>query len=191
MSEKQPEKLNEQEMAGVHRLLRTVRLVSVRLVQISARTNFPANRPAGQSGRLTNMLGWDAKNIPSELPNSLVVHAEGHFAVKEDPQREQPEPDAEAHLTVELVYELPGEVDANDADKDRFAKLNGIFNAWPYFRAELFGLFPSLGLPAYTLPIYRFSEGVAVPSEKPSPSATDGGDKAGGKRDQGLSEAGK
>jgi len=147
-------------------LVRDVELQSVRFVHLSARSDFPAHRPSGSLGELTSLLGWEAHPVSTELPNSIVIRATGHFGITEDP-KQTTKPDAEAHLTIELVYKVPPDFEISEEQKTAFAQVNGVFNAWPFFRAQLFGLFPSMGLPPYTLPVYRVPGGVAVPKEAP------------------------
>jgi hypothetical protein len=165
MNDKKQENSSSAVMESLQRLVGVVELQAVRFVQLSAKTNFPAHRPCGSSGELTNLLGWEAHTVPTELPNSLVVQTTGHFGIVEDP-KQNAEPQAEVHLTLELVYKLPSEAQVSDEAKTRFAQINGVFNAWPFFRAKLFSLLPEMGLPPYTLPVYRVPGGVAIPTEK-------------------------
>lgn len=62
----------------------------------------------------------------------------------------------ELHARMRLEYdavESRGEVD--DASADVFARVNGIYNAWPYLREYVQASLMRLGLPSFELPLLR------------------------------------
>jgi hypothetical protein len=55
----------------------------------------------------------------------------------------------------ELEYRLPSEFLASRSELAAFAKVNGVFNAWPYFREFLQSTSQKMDLPVILLPVYR------------------------------------
>ncbi len=61
----------------------------------------------------------------------------------------------EVDTTYELVYEVRDQANLTQAHYDAFADMNGIFNAWPYFREFLQSSLARMGLRPFTLPVLR------------------------------------
>jgi hypothetical protein len=67
---------------------------------------------------------------------------------------EESERAIDIYATFLLTYEI-GEHEFEQANLDAFAKLNGMFNLWPYIREFVQAMSVRMGLPALTLPVYR------------------------------------
>ncbi len=67
-----------------------------------------------------------------------------------------------------LSYSLGEDIEVSDEDLSEFADMNGIFNAWPYFRELIQSAIARMGLPPITMPVYRIG-----PSEDVRVSAPD------------------
>lgn len=65
------------------------------------------------------------------------------------------EPALEADVEIELRYGYPEGSDFRPAELEAFANLNGVFNAWPYFREFLQSATTRMGLPPFVLPVFR------------------------------------
>ena len=66
------------------------------------------------------------------------------------------ETEGEEVATVVAVFRVTYTLDQTDlpaADVEYFGKINGIFNAWPYWREYLQGTLQRMGLPQLTLPL--------------------------------------
>lgn len=58
--------------------------------------------------------------------------------------------------TLELIYELSTAADVSDEQVAAFAQLNGVYNAWPYWRELSGNLGQRLGLPfPIVVPLWR------------------------------------
>jgi preprotein translocase subunit SecB len=54
-----------------------------------------------------------------------------------------------------LNYELPEASEYPEEDLNQFAAVNGVFNAWPYFREIVQSTMARMGLPQVPLPLFR------------------------------------
>jgi hypothetical protein len=58
-------------------------------------------------------------------------------------------------VEIELRYGFPDGLDFAPEELAAFARLNGVFNAWPYFREFLQSATTRMGLPQFVLPVFR------------------------------------
>ncbi len=72
-----------------------------------------------------------------------------------------PEDGGSPLVTVSAVFDLEygceGLEDFTEEQLSAFARLNGVFNAWPYWREFVQSMTTRMGLPALVLPVYRIS----------------------------------
>ena len=54
-----------------------------------------------------------------------------------------------------LMYEMRDIEGFTDDHYEQFAKMNGVFNAWPYWREYVQNVTVRMGLPALTVPVFR------------------------------------
>jgi hypothetical protein len=72
-------------------------------------------------------------------------------------------------IQYELEYRVPADFKASRADLTAFAKVNGVFNAWPYFREIVQAATLRMDLPPVVLPVYRVPQPTkATPSAAPA-----------------------
>ncbi len=62
------------------------------------------------------------------------------------------EPALRIQAQFEITYDAPGLNENSDEQLLAFAKMNGTFNAWPYWREYLQSVSQRMGLPALTIP---------------------------------------
>jgi len=72
-----------------------------------------------------------------------------------------------------LVYSVPSDFKATKAEIRSFADVNGIFNAWPYFREFVQSTSSRMDLPPIILPVYRVPQ-----MSKPKPQEDSSSSKA-------------
>ena len=77
----------------------------------------------------------------------FVWHAGSHDA------QESSGPRARIEARFEIGYEAPALNENSDEQVLAFAKLNGIFNAWPYWREYLQSMSSRMGLPTMLIPV--------------------------------------
>ncbi len=81
---------------------------------------------------------------------------------------EEHPPWATVSTTVRLVYAFSGAVPPK-ADLEQFAKVNGIYNAWPYLREIVQSTTTRMGIAPLMLPLFRV--GTGPKKKKPNRSA--------------------
>lgn len=54
-----------------------------------------------------------------------------------------------------VAYQVPTFDGLEKANFDAFGEMNGIYNAWPYWREFVQSMTVRMGLPALTIPVYR------------------------------------
>jgi hypothetical protein len=86
-------------------------------------------------------LEYDLSQLPGGVRGKYYqrVRAGGNIVLL-DPELSKPFPTSEA---------------VNDALRTLFAGLNGVFNAWPYFREFLQSATTRMGIPQFVLPVFR------------------------------------
>ncbi len=78
---------------------------------------------------------------------------------------------AEARFAYLISYAVTGDEPLDDGDIRAFAFANGTYHSWPYVREFLADLTGRMGLPPFTLPVFRFN-----PKPKPKPVEPTPGD---------------
>ena len=57
-----------------------------------------------------------------------------------------------------LRYRVSDRAGLDDSHFDAFGHLNGVFNAWPYWREYVQSMTVRMGYPALTVPVFRFRD---------------------------------
>jgi len=69
-----------------------------------------------------------------------------------------------------LTYKTPKGAQFSDDVLAEFGRINGVFNAWPFWRELVHTAFCRMGLPPFTVPLYRLPKRRTQPAqEKPAP----------------------
>jgi preprotein translocase subunit SecB len=125
-----------------------VQIKSVRL--LNARVNF---NPSEISEGLMVKFGFDAEASKNENEKTISVRSKFQTsALKEE------EPDVKKTLVrIQGEYELEYSIDSFDKIKPEnikaFGEMNGVYNAWPYWREFVQSITVRMGLPPLTLPV--------------------------------------
>jgi hypothetical protein len=156
--------LNE-EVKKARRLIAAVSLASVRLLETSAKTRI---RISDITEDMHPQFVHSARVSPEGLREgvfyvlaSLVVRI-----ISESDQKEH----ATMKVQFELGYRLPSDFTASRSELNAFAMVNGVFNAWPYFREFVQSISQKMDLPVILLPVFRVPQqprsvtAVAAPS---------------------------
>jgi preprotein translocase subunit SecB len=81
----------------------------------------------------------------------------------------EPEKDAVVSVSAafEIKYSLPKELRASQKQLNTFARINGVFNAWPYWREFVQNMVARMNLPTITLPVFRLEDTTKIRRKKP------------------------
>jgi hypothetical protein len=85
-------------------------------------------------------------------------------------------PGVELTCVLDLRYTLPEGFESTPEERQAFADLNGVFNAWPYFREFVQSATVRMGLPAFVVPVLRLNRGKpqTQPAKAPARPASKG-----------------
>lgn len=144
-------------MALYEQAYRISSLVEIRELFL-AKASF-VRREVAKGANYTVSLKQSASSFPEPESNCLRVKASFRFAAHEGENSGANDP-VEVGATFEARYSLVKEnmSDFTQEHYDAFARTNGIFNAWPYFREFLQSSLVRMGLPAFALPVLRLPQ---------------------------------
>ena len=153
--------MNE-DLQKARRLIAAVSLANVRLLEASAKTRV---RMSEITEDMCPQFSHAARVTSDGLKDGLfyVVASLAVNIVSEPDQKEH----ASMKVQFELAYRLPSDFTASRSELSAFAKVNGIFNAWPYFREFVQSTSQKMDLPVILLPVYRVPQPPRPSSEKP------------------------
>jgi preprotein translocase subunit SecB len=123
--------------------LRDVRLISAKCSQT----------PESAHGKKTYKIDHSAKVQTDEKNGYIIVIPEFHFeAFGEDKTKE---PVVLIDVSFILAYKIDNFQGLTQKGFEQFANLNGIYNAWPYWREFVQNTIIRMGLPSLSIPVFR------------------------------------
>lgn len=147
----------------IARLIAAAQLEDVRLVELTAKTTIRSPKDVGsvdfkispsarvkerrKDGTFFVQAMMDARLIPTERRNDPAISVKAEY---------------------ELKYRLPQTFKAPRRDLHIFAAVNGVFNAWPYWRELIQSIATRMNLPPLTLPLYRLGDAIKAPAKEVS-----------------------
>lgn len=151
-------------VSSARRLIAAVQLNDVRLVEAAAKTTVRSREEIGE----VEVLAVHSARSPQGIREGffyVIAALEVRITpkggeVKRDPLR--------LKVEYELKYKVPNDFKATRAEINSFAKVNGVYNAWPYFREYVQSTLQKMNLPPLILPVYR----IPSPPSPPIPSST-------------------
>jgi hypothetical protein len=152
-------------MTDISPLIQVVQIEQVRVVSASMRTTV---RSADEAGAVQGNIGRTTHVVQRPQMGLFVIRID--FVFGAHPEQEKKPKDATTavvavNVSFELTYRIPENMSTSDEQLEEFARVNGVFNAWPYFREFVHASLARMGLPPLILPVYRLS--------KPKRPATD------------------
>jgi preprotein translocase subunit SecB len=138
-----------QDLQKAQNIISVVQLESVRLVQASARTTI---RSPEEAPEVTLFLDYSATASKDEAHSFYVLATVG-IALASSPGEKNPPVSVKAKF--ELKYRVPESCEVSKKEITAFANLNGIYNAWPYFREFVQSTTARMDLPSIILPVFR------------------------------------
>lgn len=166
MSEKITSVANEKGVAAVA-VSDRVQLLSVRLVETGAQFNeFATNIERMKTGFETETRLDTEKKRLEVLPRfSLVIAGDGADDSKT--------PLLRIAAKFSLSYSVSSLEGLTTENYESFGAMNGVFNAWPYWREFVQSMSVRMGVPAITLPVFRVGMPKAVEFHLNDESNTD------------------
>jgi preprotein translocase subunit SecB len=152
-----------QDLEKARSLISVVQLESVRLVQASARAGI---RTPEEAPDVKIFLDYSATGSKAD-DHRFFVLASIEVAVAATPDDKNPAILVKAKF--ELSYRVPEDFKISKQEIVSFANVNGIYNAWPYFREFVQSSTARMDLPGVVLPVFRVP---ASKKAKTAPNAT-------------------
>ncbi len=145
----------------ISRLIAAAQIEDIRLVEATARTRI---RSVKDVGPVDFIIATSADVKERHKDGTFFVLAVIEATVVPTESREEPVVSVKAGF--ELKYRLPKGLAVTRRDLSTFAKLNGVFNAWPYWREFIQNTVTRMNLPRIILPLYRLTDITkAIPRE--------------------------
>lgn len=125
-----------------------VQIRDVRLMSCSCK-----QMPAAMSGKKSYDITSSTDVQLNEDQGFIVVIAKFHFEASIGKKSQQPVLTMDASFV--LTYQIDRFEGLTEEGFEQFANLNGIYNAWPYWREFVQNMIGRMGLPPLTIPVFR------------------------------------
>ncbi|MCB9745678.1 MAG: hypothetical protein H6740_24100 [Alphaproteobacteria bacterium] len=133
-------------------LWQVIELIQVTLVSLRADNRFLAVDLPDEPPRLS--LDWSAE--AHDFPDHCLVLVEARFRVDARvPDAEDPSPLMSLDACYQIHYARPAEFTPSQDELEEFARRNGVFNAWPYWRELSHSIYGKMNLPFPPMPVFR------------------------------------
>ena len=113
-------------------------------------------RPAASAGKKSYDIATSTDVQLDKDNGSVIVVAKFHFEASTEKQSQKPVLTIDASFV--LTYHIDNFEGLTQAGFEQFANLNGIYNAWPYWREFVQNMVGRMGLPPLTIPVFRIVE---------------------------------
>ena len=144
-------------------LLAAVQIRDIRLVEAGVSTSV---RSATEAGEIKFEVATSA-DVKEYNKDEGIFWVLAQIKIRLIPV--EPEKDAVVSVSAafEIKYSLPKELRASQKQLNTFARINGVFNAWPYWREFVQNMVARMNLPTLTLPVFRLEDTTKIRRKKP------------------------
>ncbi|MBW8041459.1 MAG: hypothetical protein FVQ85_15880 [Planctomycetes bacterium] len=131
--------------------LKDVRLISCKCDQT----------PEATLGKKSYNIDYSTEVLADKANGYIIVTAKFHFEAFAESRTRKPVILIDASFL--LAYKIENFEGLTQEGFEQFANLNGIYNAWPYWREFVQNTVTRMGLPSLSIPVFRIVE---PPKEK-------------------------
>lgn len=157
---------NNNPLALVSEVARAADLVTLRMTRGSFET-MVATVQGKKPHKLSLQLKSDSERVASSDDPVIRVLLYLRFAVLgPDLAGRAGQQRSEFDAAFELDYKLPRDATFSDEQVSAFSRINGLYNAWPYFREFVQNATCRMGLPALTLPLLTAADAAMIAEGK-------------------------
>jgi len=131
-----------------------VEIVEVKLVETHVTQKLVGDRNP-------KFIGYGQQCATARLADDVIeVHAK--FMLRATDQEYPPPDEAGSQAIIQATFSLKYKVENlssfSDAQVNAFGDVNGIYNAWPFWREYVYSTLARMGLKPFTMPVCRFGE---------------------------------
>jgi preprotein translocase subunit SecB len=112
--------------------------------------------PKAATGKKTYNINYSAKVETDKKKGHVVVLPEFYFEAFSEAETREPVILIDASFV--LAYKINDFKGLTKRGFEQFANLNGIYNAWPYWRELVQNIIVRMGLPSLSIPVFRIAE---------------------------------
>jgi len=134
--------------------LKDVRLISCKCHQI----------PEATLGKKAYEINYSTEVQVDKKNGYVIVTAKFHFEAFSESKTQKPVILMDASFL--LAYKIENFEGLTQKGFEQFANINGIYNAWPYWREYVQNIIARMGLPSLTIPVFRIVQSPAKKSVK-------------------------
>lgn len=156
--------MTEIQPAELSAVIAGVELKDVRLVDSSARTRVREARTVPNAQLVTK----HATSVIARFDDGFTVGAMAEARIISPGEEATDNPPVRIGVTFALHYALPDAARFSDAVLEEFARVNGAFNAWPYWREYVQTTAARMNLPPVVMPVFRVIHTRAASAEQPA-----------------------
>lgn len=132
-------------------LITALQIKDIRLIEASVKTNI---RTATEAGEVDLAIDSSA-SVKDYTKDTGIFSVVAEINARLVPVESERDPAVSVRAAFELRYSLPKDLKVSPAQLNTFARINGIFNAWPYWREFVQSTIARMNLPPVTLPVFR------------------------------------
>lgn len=152
-------------------LWQVINLLQVSVTEVRVRTSLiPEALPASPP-----QLHLDVQARGKDHSDKNIVEVVVNFCVFATPSGEDQDRPLDIHASYRITYSRPQDFIPTEDELQEFAKNNGVFNAWPYWREFTHSLYGRMNLPFPPLPVFRVGGGIH--RQDPPPPQAEAGEK--------------
>lgn len=141
-----------QVIKSISHIISSVQLQSVKLVESTVKSNIRSPKEVGKID-----LFVDTSTQPPHLPEDGVIFIQPTINTVVTSQEKTV---VSIMATFELTYLVPKETKVTQEQLNDFARLNGMYNVWPYWREFVQSMVTRMNLPPLVLPLFRVKDAV-------------------------------
>jgi len=134
----------------ISHIIAAVQLQSVRLIESTVKSSIRSPKEAGKID-----LFVDTSTQPPGMPEDGLIYVQPTINTLVTSQGKTV---VSIMATYELIYLLSKDMKVSQEELNDFARLNAMFNVWPYWREFVQSTITRMNLPPLVLPLFRIKE---------------------------------
>lgn len=144
------QKLTKEDLVGAARVGERVSIYDVRLTAQEVKLQ--------QWDKVPPLMRLQNRAETKRAGKKIIVDAIFNFELAHDTDKSKGSPPVIIRAIFTLSYDVNDFDSLTESDLAAFGRMNGIYNAWPFWRELVYSTLSRMGMPPLTLPTYRVVE---------------------------------